>query len=428
MSKNDALPTPDDLIGPAIDAIVAKRPKALRWLNHYELTRSDGRRSRYATVVGAWRAQAIVACNRLAHELAQRFLDTASGQGLRDLVAEPEFGLHLDESASFAYGTATLRRLIDGTTTFTYPPGVIPAGTRFKRNANPNAIPIPIPAAEYVTTHPVVVDAAVTSVTIPIKSVRQGPDANIVYENGATRVLSAGVTIASRLFDVEQNDPTQAKFSLYEFQAAGGSAGLRDDDLKRIAKGQAGGLQGPTRPAIRAGVLRVPGVAHAAIFDSMIDDDSATRPNTRVFIADPSWGTSDLFRTSATAYLQDEWAGWGLRITAGTVWNQYIRVECAVQLRNARMLEDTSQIAADIRDAVRAYCDDREDWWSWSLGGLRAAISNASRGILTCTSVTVRDRMGNVLPEPTVNASTATQINHYYLLGDGVTPTFTGPS
>ncbi len=430
MPKNDAIPTADDIIGPAIDAIVARRPKALRWLNHYELTRTDGARSRYATVVGAWRAQAIVACNRLASELAARFLDTASGQGLRELVSEPDFGsLTLDETASFAYGTAILHRALDGGAAppiVTLPPGIIPAGTRFKRNANPSAVPIPLAAAEYVTTAAAVVDSAATSVSVPIVAVRAGTDANVVPESGVTGI--AGVTIASRLYDVEQAIPTEAKWVLFSFDAGGGSAGLVDDDLRRIARGQAGGLQGPTTSAIRAGTLRTAGVNRIAIFNSRIDDDASARPNTRVFIVDDSWATSSVFRAGVTQFLQDNWAGFGCRITAGQVFNTYIRVECTVQLRNARKLTDTTQIAADIRAAIKAYFDDRDDWYQWNLGQLRAVISNASRDILTCTSATVKNRTGVAIVAPVVDEGTDTVLQHYYLLGDGVTPTFTGPS
>ena len=426
MPKNDAIPTADDVIGPAIDALVAKRPKALRWLNHYELTRTDGARSRYATVVGAWRAQAIVACNRLASELAARFLDTANGQALRELVSEPDFGsLTLDETASFALGVAFLDRVTDVAHP-NKPAGVIPAGTRFRRNANPAAQPLPILAAEYVTIQPVVCDATQTSVIVPIRAVRAGADANIVPEQGISN--AAGVTIASRTYDQEANVATDAKWSLTFVEAGGGSAGLVDDDLRRIARGQAGGLQGPTRSAIRAGVLRFPGVNRIAIFDSPGGGASYPVPHTRIFAADDSWSGSALWTSALIQSVSDEWAGFGCHLLAGVVTNIYIRVECTVQLRDARKLTDTSQIAADIRAAIKAYFDDRDDWYQWNLGQLRAVISNASRDILTCTSATVRDRLGNILAAPVVDTMQDVTLRHYYLLGDGVTPTFTGPA
>lgn len=414
MAKSDTIPTPEDLIGPAIDATVARRPAALRHLN-------NSAKSRYARLVSAWGAQSVPVLARLNDELRQRFLPTASGSGLRELVSEPDFGsLIVNESPTKAAGEATISRPGGAV-----PTGVVPKGTRWRRRGNPRAVPLPITAAEYVTSEPVVIPFGALTATLPIVAVSTGTASNIVPETGVTS--TSNVELADTIYDAESGVSLNDQWTLESFTAAGGSNGLTDADIRRIARGQGQGQSGPTDAAIVAGILRGTGVRHHGAFRSMLDDDSATRPNTRIFVADPSWASSSRWRDAIVQTLLDEWAGFGCRVTSGTVTNTFIRVEPTIQLRSARLLTNTAAISEAVRLAVRSYFDDRAEWWSWTLPSLRSAITAAHRSILTCTSVAVKDRNGNVLIAPTVDQSTATSIAHFYLLGDGLVPTFQAP-
>lgn len=415
MAKGDTIPTPDDLIGPAIDAIVARRPAALRHLN-------NSANSRYMAGVKMWSAQSKLALGRLNDELRQRFLPTASGSGLRELVSEPDFGsLAVDEAPTKAVGEATLLR-----TSATAPTGVIPKGTRFRRRGNPSAVPLPIAAAEYVSTQPVIVPTGALVAVVPVECVSTGTAGNIIPEDGVDD--DAGVELASTLFDTEHPIVGDIPFHVATFSAAGGSAGITDADIRRIARGQGQGQAGPTEAAIRAGVLRGTGVRHFSVLRSALVDVGVERPNTKIVIADGSWGSSPLWTRAVTQYVSDEWGGFGLLVSSGQLRNVFIRVEATVQLRSARMLTDTAAIYAAIGEAVRAYFDDREQFYLWTLPSLRSAITQAHRSILTCTSVVVKDRNGALLSEPTVDTSTALSLRHFYLMSGGLGLTFQAPA
>ena len=133
-----------------------------------------------------------------------------------------------------------------------------------------------------------------------------------------------------------------------------------------------------------------------------------------------------LFRSTQQSLIDDELIGFGCRGEAQTVRNKVVTVEADVVLRDWGFTHDTIEIDEAVRPAVRSYFDDRQDWSVWKRKGLRSAISQAHDKILHCSEVVVRDTTGAVLSEISSVDFTVEQF-HYYLAGNGVTCTYSGP-
>ena len=97
-------------------------------------------------------------------------------------------------------------------------------------------------------------------------------------------------------------------------------------------------------------------------------------------------------------------------------------------LEDIAYADDTSSIAANVRSALRAYFDDRPDWWTWRLDSIGGIIARADRRILTCQSPDVAARSGGSIAEPSAALPQSGNVTHWYLADDAVTLTFTTPS
>ena len=388
MAASPILPTPDQAITPSVDALIAERPAALAHINLG--------RGRWANVLAGLRAMAALAIARMGDEVAQRRLTTASGDGLRELI-QSEFLADVDLSPTYARGTVYLNRASTAST------GVIPAGTRFRKPADPAAVPLPVAAAEYESTTPVVVPAGTADVQVDVRAVQTGPDANVPLE---TETSFTGVRVASTLFDT---------FTVTAIDAAGGSNGTDDAALKVIAKALARGQFGPTRDAVLAGALLGTSVRYAAIIDNL------TTGKTKVHVADVSWGSSTKLLNEVTQRIRDDYSGFGLLLDPIAVTNIFIRVSATVRVRDARYLSDTTEIQENVRKALRAYFDDRDDWYAWKLSAIRGVIARADRRLMSCTTAAVQSRTGISQPEPTSPYTVIGGLAHYYLANDAVT-------
>ena len=121
-SDEDAqIPTPDEIIGKGIDALVALRPRALAHIN--------AGKGGYANIFTAWRAQAALALRRLSDHALQNRVGFSTGDSLRFLAAS-EYDAPAVLDPTVATGQATLSRAggRDG--------GVIRKGARFARPAD----------------------------------------------------------------------------------------------------------------------------------------------------------------------------------------------------------------------------------------------------------------------------------------------------
>jgi hypothetical protein len=392
------IPSPSAIVTPAIDALVSARPRALKYLNAGQ--------GRYTSVVRAWRAQAARLLLRDAAEARASRLSLAEGEALRELAAS-EFETSLDFTPQTAVGHVTMVRASGPMAQ-----GTIREGERFFVEANPNARPVPIAAAEYAARAPVYVAASQTTITIPLIAARPGTQANIVQRQGVPSTLIQ----AASIFDTN--------FATTSCAAAGGTDSTSDDDLRRAARANAQGQFGPTETAIVAEVL-VAGVRHYAYFDYWDHNLIGKYAVAVTYVADPSWASSSEWAAQISQAVNDNVLGFGARHAAIALNNRYIKVDATVRLQRTQDLSDTSDVEAAIRKAVRSYFDDRRDFYLWKLSALRAVITSAHPKILVCTAASVSDYFdGSTLNEPALSEG---GILHFYAADNAITPAFLPP-
>lgn len=411
-----AVPRPDEIIGPAIDALVAARPQVFR---HLQGGPTD---SYYARVVKAgWRAQAALLLAQIGDEVASTRLGLATGPALLDLAAD-EYQTVVDASPTLAYGSVTLARTgIAG--------GAIRAGKKFRRVADPTQQP-PVLGASYSALADVIVLPNVTSgIVVPLVADTPGSAANAPIVSAGDSTAPLGVMqVADLLFD-----PT---FEVTAFDAAGGSDGLDEDSIRAEAKAYSVGQYAPTDDAITAGALRGTGVKYAAIRDftevftlvmsELVPSNAAF---TSVVIADQSWATSLAWRNQVQQSIATNFQGFGCAIRMGTVTNVVASLTAAVVLRDARSLGDTSEIDAAIQAAVSAYFDLRPDWYVFRYAQIRAVIAHADRRILTCTAAQLLDSTGTPIAEPSAPIAAPSVVLTHWMVPQGSTlATYNAPS
>jgi len=395
------VPNPDRCATAAIDALVALRPLSV---NHIAT-------GRYGHIIEGWRAQCVTLAARCADEVRQSRVRTATGQGLRELAAS-EFLIALSPDPSASMGVIRIAR-----PTATVGGGIIRQGTRFRRVANPDASPIPISAASFVSTAPVTVGATAglsgSPIEIPVASAQTGEKSSVpLAANGpsaSTGVEATTMQIADPLFD--------PSFYVASFEAAGGSTGASDATIKRACLANGIGQYGPTSPAMLAAALSVPGAARAVVLDNTATGASC------IYAVDESWGWSAAFASAVAGVVRRDAAGFGCLVESAKVLNLFVEVEAVVALRSARYAGDLDSIAEALRAAAVAYFDDRDDWYRWSLSGLRAALSRADRRIRGCKSVVARDAFTKAIVTPPGAPTVGNPLTHVYVARRGVTVT-----
>lgn len=411
------IPTPADIVRPAVDALVEARPRSVRHL-------ATGR---YGDIVAGWFGQTRIMRGRLASEVAARRL-SCSGQELRELV-KSEYWCEFDESIRTAVGEVFLTRTVtnnSNATTGNFAPGVIARGTRFRKRADPSKSP-PIEESTYQTVEPVVVDADDTPgsppedlgggqwnhtqiVLVPVEATAGGAHANIPF------FIGEGLTTADVV------DPLFDTSFTATVEAAGGGSTYDDETLRQLAKAQYLGQFGPNTSALIAGALSVGGVAHVA------HTEDRTTGTARLYVADAQWGQSGRLADVVEQKIKDDVLGFGCMVSVGHILNIRITVEVAIVLTDPKYATNTTEIAEGIRSQLRPYFDDRDDFYTWRLNAVGAIAAQADHRILTCTGAVVKDRNGNVLAEPSKIDPTGNTIAHYYLADNAVKVTFSTPS
>lgn len=411
------LPRLCDLMTPAVQALLAARPKA-------ELHLASGV---YGDVLAGWEAQATIWRAYIAKECRAGRLPLSVGSALVELAGS-DYWSAPDSSAQKAVGEAQLYREIINTTASgvgTFATGTVKNGSRFALTAAPSARP-PVQAAQFVSTAPVYVgpdsDATVDlgggqfkhtqHIPVPIEASTTGTQANTVAVFGEDN--SQGTSVDT-LFDTT--------LTVQFLRAAGGSTGVDDPWRRIIAASELAGFFGPNNAALVAGTMEVPRVRRMAI---SLDTVTAI---SRVFVADVSWAYSNRLLELVTQNIAKTWQGWGCRVKAFGVFNQLIGVTGALVIDSSQSLTDSADIANNVRTALRAYFDDRPDWYTFRNQAVRSVIAHADPRILTCTSASVLDPNNNVISEPPKKvAAGATFALHYSLLDDAVRLTFAAPS
>ncbi len=397
----------DAIIGPALDEFYVRRPKSFQHLNLREGV--------YWHPFAAHRGQVALALQYAASLIEANSL-RASGQDLRDYVAS-EFTDPPAIDGTYAHGQLTLVR----PTSSELPAGDIPKGSRVVRQANLTT-QIPLKEATFETLADAHIDAGqLESASIPIKAAALG-----ATSNHPTRSDNAdhGVIVQGSLFD--------PNLTVSAFEAAGGSdnasgeaetaARLEADEyVRQFARAWSKGSSGPNIDASRFGALSYPGVRHHLVYDDVAIGAQ------RIMVADSSWASSARWLELVQQWIYDEnLVGFGCRVVATPVRNKVISISANITVRDWNYASNTLELDEAVRKAVRAYFDDRLDWNIWKARALRNAITRAHWKILKCSSVTVFDTTGAVLPEIASPDYSAEQF-HYYLANNAVTATYTGP-
>jgi hypothetical protein len=362
------VPILDDFIARGIGRLITDRPGAAP-----HVTSQEGR---YFDVFAGWRAQLVLLRRRLIDECRARRLPTSEGQALVDLCRS-EFLAELASEPLFAEGSVTLVR-----PNASGGAGVIKEGTRFRLGADPTASP-EVKGARYLSTEPVYVDQNNTSATIPIRATASGADANISrYADGSTPAIKIDDTLYDATFTVSSSD------------AAGGSSGTNDVDLRRFAKAFYVGQYAPTDGALIAGALSEAGVKHVAL----VTDTRLGQ--TVLFIADQNWATSSVFLARCKSALQENWVGFGQRVAVRPIVNRRVALTAGVVLADPKFAEQTTNIGAAVRVAVRRYLDERPDFYTFDPNSLAATVASCDPRVLTCTSATLRNLATNDVIAP----------------------------
>lgn len=403
---------------PAVQSLIAARPKAALHLAA----------GIYGDVLAGFEAQATIWRDYIATECVAGRLPKSEADALVELAGS-DFWSNPDRSALAAVGEVQLTRVLvnaSASATGQFQTGTIKNGTRFALVANQSAKPS-VQAAQYSASEDVYVGSDDTSpvvpldggtyqhaqtVTVPIAASVSGQQANTLTVIGED---PAQGTILNPLFD--------STFTVALLRAAGGSTGVDDPWFRVIAASELAGFFGANNAALVAGAMEVPRVRHLAL---SLDTDKAIA---QVFVGDVSWAASDRMRQLVAQNIAKTYQGWGCRVSVLPIQNQLVGTVASVTLDSAQSITASSDIAANIRTALRSYFDDRPDWYTFGLSAVRAIIAQSDNRILTCPTASVRDQFDAELsPPPRFIDPTLGYATHFYLLDDAVRLTFSAPS
>jgi Baseplate J-like protein len=391
------LPSVVDPIGRGIDALVRARPTAAR---HVE-------RGRYSHPFAGWRAQEAILLARIAEEIRAARLPTAEGDALRALAAS-EFDTDVVDGPTRAIGTISMWRPIEPV-----PAGVIRKGSTFRRVGDPSATPARVDVL-YAAVEDVYVPRFTYTAKVIVEATAPGTAANIVPSDAPQFAQPPlELQIASALFD-----PT---FRIDTGDAGGGSDGVTDDDVRRMARAFVLGRVGPTTAAILAGALLSTGVKRVAAFEDPVG------AQTVLTIADGSFSGSTAWAARVRQRLYDEFVGFGCKVAVGFAQNRFVKVTAKLTLRDAAYRYDTSAVLTNAQKALRRYFDDRPDWYSFRNRAVRAVLARCDPRVLTCTSAIVESAWGaGPMPEP-APVTPGAPVFHYWLADDALSVQFENP-
>ncbi len=388
---NAQIPTPDEIIGKGIDALVTLRPRALAQIN--------GGKGVYSHIFAGWRAQAAVVIRRLANHVKNGRLRFAEAGAPLNELAESEFDSLPDLGPTAAVGQVVLFR------SGSLPGGSIRRGTRFTRRADPSSQQL-WGVATYECASDIYVRQGDATVEVPLVARLPGSASNLPNFG----VPQTGLEISDDIVD-------RAAWSVYAYEVAGGSDGADADDVRRYATAYAQGQYAPNDQAALVGAYRA-GARHV-----LLVQDPATA-SLRLYMADASWAGSTRWAKAVRQQMSDErFIGFGCKVLTFFVANQIVAVEAVAKVRQPEYLNETSDLDSAIQTALRAYFDDRPDWNRWSLAALRGVVARADRRILSCSSVAVKTLAGATVAEPASSSTT-----HFMLLDNAVRVSYLSPT
>lgn len=325
---------------------------------------------------------------------ATAFASDAGASYASQTTASQQSALALANALKRAINAHMLRRSVAGT---------IKAGARVRLTADLTSVP-PIAGGEYEVTRNTFAGVGSYQLTVPVRAVTLGPAGNLPTMSPAR---SLQLALAGSLYDAAE----VVRWGPSALTAAGGSEGQSDALLRRAASAAWQGSYGPTRQALVAGVLRVPGLVRCSILRDTANGSSV------VYALDESWAQSGEWQAAIEQTLRTDWLGVGAKLSQrGVVVNRVVRVTLAVVLRSRNDLADVNAITDALGAAIRGYFDGREDFYVFRLAALRAVCSRAHKKILKCTSAIVLDTDGTPIAEPTQPSAGGT-LTHWLFAG-----------
>ena len=450
-----------------IQGVIASRPSTQAWFNNPA--------SRYATIPPMYRAQALRLQKRIADEVAQTRLASATGPGLRSLCTS-EYNTTLPTAATSAAGYVLLAR----SSANALPAGQIQAGSRWVKAAiaQPNLVngsagtatqsPIPVLGASYSNAGTINVPAGATSALVPIAATGTGSSANVPRFASVSFADPAAFTFTSFSLGSFGSFPA-ASFALPTGLAAIGtaliqpSAPLFDPNFTVVASFAAGGSDGLTDPqlAAAAGFAAPPLARYGTTTAYLASSVAAAAPYARFFIApsgslagtplavgnpvaglestpccfmaDASWASTTQWIGQILGPICTSLTGFGGAVVASfPVLNQLIAVSCNVFLRSSSLLMNTTSIDANVRAAAQAYFDAPATWAKWTTEGLADALTVADPNILYAQGVLVTDPLSGFIFADATSANgslapTALGLWHYYLTQQNVSANYLPP-
>jgi hypothetical protein len=412
----DQLPRIADLLAPAVTALVGLRPHAAEHIYA----------GKYGNVIRGFGAQAELGRAYLASEIKAGTLQ-AEGQALLEYLAS-EFSAVLDTTPLVGVGHASITRTLvnDVASANALTPGVIRAGTQLSRAGNTGFTPT-VESAEYET-----LEDAVFGTTDTTTSEVDGEFTHVqTVEDIPIRATSAGLHSSVPIF-LEDTTPHQTASvggSLFEtdstwtasIRCAGGFSEAPAEQLRQIAPYLGQAFFGPTSASAVAGALSRLSARYVAY------RKNETSGEDRIYVADGAWASSEELSESIYSALVDgRWLGYGARVRPGIIENTPCIVRPTVMVQNEDLTADKTALVETLQKAAKTYFDERPDWYTWSTQTLRAALTAASRKVLTVPSVSVTNRSGQTLTAPPAKLAENTIPTHYYVVG--LEPTFTTPS
>lgn len=397
MTTIKILPSADEILSEAIQAMVAARPSILQHVNLREGV--------YWHILSGIRGQIVVVLDQIIQRIRAARLPFAEKQFLVDYIRS-EYADPPESVATTAVGHVKLDRIAGAPT---WPSGTIKKGTRISRTAVTEG-PFQLSAAEYVTTTDWFVQLGSSVERVPVACTSPGSIGNV------PQLVSGSYTIEYSIGGTF--DPN---WSVVEVVAGGGSDGLTDDDYRRFALVASRGEQAPTNDAIAVGALQNLGVKRLAVFNGLEYGASI------VNIADQSWGGSEEWSDDVRAYLyKNDYVGAGCKALVAHIKNQPIYVGAIVYLRNSADLTVVDDIRVNIQASLRDYFDNRHDFYTFKKSGVRAAVARSDPRIQVCSAANVfNSQTDNVIPEPSgVLGPIAT---HYQLVDNAVSILFNPP-
>lgn len=220
---------------------------------------------------------------------------------------------------------------------------------------------------------------------------------------------------------IQANTPLfDTNLTVIDCDASGGAPGITDPGLVAAARANAIGQYGPTDGALIAGVLTQQSIGHYAFFRA-----TGSVPYAQAYVADPSWASSGLGLGSGASWVDSiagsvaaNQQGFGCRVRWGQIVNALTAVSATIYLTSTDALAYTQDIDTHVRAAIRAYFDDRQDWYLFRLKGLASAIRNADPNIQQVGNVVVSDAVtGQTIAEPTLvpGKKWSPTTTHYYV-------------